>query len=445
MEPFQTYAEALNYIYVLTKPSRKKLPKFVQDNDELGRMRHLMDRLGNPQRTYPVILVAGTKGKGSTAGMCESILRAAGYKTGLTTSPRLHTYRERIRIAGQPISEADVIELANRLAPHFNAIEHLITFERITAMAFLAFAQAQIDVAVVEVGIGGRLDATNVTEPEVAVITSISYDHMHLLGNTLSDIAREKAGIIRPHGRVISAPQYPEAMTVLETVCLEREAQLTVAGDHVPFRIGKTSLNGQAIYIGQQSYHLPLLGSHQVANAATAVAAIEALQTRTALRVSPEAVGQGLAMVRVPGRLEILSQAPFLIVDGAMNGDSAMKLRQTLTHYFPGRSILLIFGASRDHDYTIMLRELLPIARHAIVARSTSFKAADPEALADAAEALGYEVAVNATIPQALQTALSQAEALDIICVTGSLFCVADARLAWAEYAGLPLPETDPV
>jgi len=445
MQPLSTYAEALNYIYVYTKRARKPIPKYALGADELSRMRDLMTRLGNPHQQYPVLLIAGTKGKGSTASMCESILRAAGYKTGLTISPRLHTFRERIRVNGAFISEADVISLANRLYPHCEAIDHLITFERITAMAFMAFAEAKVDIAVVEVGIGGRLDATNVTDPAVSVITSISYDHTHLLGNTLSKIAREKAGIIRPGGTVVSAPQYPEAMTVIDEVCRQQEARLIVAGDQTSWRVGRTTLQEQRVYIGDQVYQLPLLGRHQVTNAATALIAIEALQTRTHLTIPPNARRKGLSTVKVPGRLEILSQSPFVVVDGAMNGDSAHKLRQALMDYFPGRTIILVFSASRDHDYTAMLAELLPIARHTFATQSTSFKAAKPEALVSAARTLGYEIDTSPTIPHALAEALPLAEERDIVCVTGSLFGVADARMAWAEHAGLSMPETDPV
>ena len=439
-----TYKDALDYVYTFMYRARKLAPKYTLDSDELSLMRSLMARLDNPQLAYPVILIAGTKGKGSTATMCESILRAAGYKTGLTTSPRLHTFRERIRIGGEMISEAEVIRLANELQPHFEAVGDLITFERMTAMAFLAFAQANIDIAVVEVGIGGRLDSTNVSEPTVSVITSISYDHTFLLGNTLSKIATEKAGIIRNNGLVISAPQYPEAMSVIEQTCAEKQAHLTIAGDPVPWRVGRTSLEGQILHLGEQTYWLPLMGEHQAANATTALAAIEALQTRTNLYISYKAMHTGLANVRMPGRLEVLSQAPFVMVDCAMNHDSVHKLRLTLAKSFPGREIILIFGASQDHDYTAMLTELLPDVRHTIVTQSTSFKSATVEDLLLVAQPFDTEITASTTIAEALATALALAQERDMILVTGSLFLVADARIAWAEHAGLPLPEMDP-
>jgi dihydrofolate synthase/folylpolyglutamate synthase len=445
MHPISSYEDALNYIYTYINPARKGRPKYKLANGELGRMRDLVARLDHPQRKYPVLLIAGTKGKGSTSAMCESMLRAAGYKTGLYTSPRLHTFRERIRINNKMISAADVVSVVQMLYPYFEATEDIISFERWTAMAFVAFAQANIDIAVVEVGIGGRLDATNVTDPVVSVITSISYDHTHLLGNTLTSIAREKAGIIRPDGLVVSAPQYPEAMMVIEDICRQRNARLVVAGERKPWRIGRADLKKQIIYINGQVYTLPLLGHYQALNAATALAAIEALQSRTDLEVSLEAARKGLATVTWPGRLEILSQSPFVIVDSAMNGDSARELCRALTDYFFGRNIILIFGASSDHDYNAMLAELLPISRHIIVTQSDSLKAARPEQLVAAAQALGYDAASSPTVSQALADALPLADERDVICVTGSLFCAADARLAWAKHAGLPLPETDPV
>ena len=445
MPPISTYADALTYIYAYTNRPRKQIPKYALGGDQLARMRNLLERVGNPQRQYPIILVAGTKGKGSTAAMCESILRAAGYKTGLFISPRLHTFRERVQVGGQLISEAEVIALINQLYPHCQEIDHLITFERMAALAFLAYARAAIDIAVVEVGLGGRLDATNVTDPTVSVITSISYDHTHLLGNTLSQIAQEKAGIIRPHGQVVSAPQYLEPMTVIEEVCRQKKAQLTVVGDKYAWRIGRANINGQTIHLNQQTFELPLLGRHQAANAATALATMDALESNSNFVIPPAARKKGLAKVQWPARLEILNRSPFLIIDSAMNGDSARKLRHALAEYFPGRRIILIFGSSKDHDYTAMLKELLPIQRHTIATKSTSYKATEPADLATAAAALGHQIAICPTIPQALADALDLAEERDIVCVAGSLFVAADARLAWFQHAGLPLPETDPI
>ena len=201
-----TYRDTLAYLYSYTNYERKGLPKYTMAHYDLNRIQSLLDRMGDPHHAFKSLLISGTKGKGSTAAFSESMLRAAGYNTGLYISPHLHTFRERIQIAGQMVSESDVVRLIEHLKPHLESVEGLTAFEVITAMAFHVFAEANIDVAVLEVGLGGRLDATNVSRPAVAVITSISYDHTQLLGETLSMIAREKAGIIRPGSLVVSAP-----------------------------------------------------------------------------------------------------------------------------------------------------------------------------------------------------------------------------------------------
>lgn len=438
------YAEALDYIFSRTNFERKQMPKYAMTTLDLSRTRRLLAALDNPLHHFPVLLIAGTKGKGSTAAISHSILCAAGYKAGLYSSPHLHTFRERIRVGHQLISPERVIALAEEIRPHADKIEGLTAWEVMTALAFLTFAQEQVEVAVLEVGLGGRLDATNVTEPAVSVITSISYDHVHLLGNTLTLIAREKAGIIRPGGTVISAPQYPEAMSAIEAVCREQNARLTVVGDEVAWRVGRASLAGQTFYLAGESYSLPLLGRHQTTNAVTAITAVQALAEKLGLTITSEAMQTGVAGVNWPGRLEILSREPLVLVDSAMNGDSAEKLRDTLADYFPGRSLLLVFGASNDHDYAVMLQALLPSARRAIMTQANHPRATPPETLAQTAQALGYRVSLAQTVAEALALALESGEDRDLVCVAGSLFCVADARLAWAERAGLPLPETDP-
>lgn len=441
------YRDALAYIYSHTNFERKSMPKAELDRLDLGRIEALLARLGDPHRRFPSLLIAGTKGKGSTAAVCESILRAAGYRTGFYLSPHLHTFRERIRLSNRMIGEADVVELVNRLRADLEAIPGLTAFEVITTLAFVTFAEAEVDVAVLEVGLGGRLDATNVTNPAVAVITSISYDHTNLLGDTLSLIAREKAGIIRPGALVVSAPQAPEAMTIIEETCEERHAQLVVVGEEPAWRWspGRATLKGQVFYLKDQRYWLPLLGEHQVANAVTAMAAVEGLKQRTDLNVPPAAVVEGVRTVEWPGRLEILGRDPYVIVDSAMNGDSAEKLQQALNVYFPGRAIILVIGATADHEYKALMANLLPLSERVFITRSRHPRAATPQVLAETARTLGHEVKIVPTVVQALGAALAVAHPRDVICVTGSLFCVAEAREAWARRQGWPLPPTDPV
>ena len=281
--------------------------------------------------------------------MCESILCEAGYKTGLYTSPHLHSFRERIRLRGEPISEDNLIALANKLKPYFETTPGLTAFELITTLAFVAFADARVDVAVLEVGLGGRLDATNAVDPAVAVITSISYDHTQILGDTLALIAREKAGIIRPGALVISAPQVDEAMQMIEQVCDDHQAELVVVGQDNQWEMGEFTVDSQSFTLNEQQYWLPLIGEHQIVNAVTAITAVEGLGERVGLHVQPEAVKAGVANVHWLGRMEVLNTRPYLVVDSAMNGDSAEKLVEALTHYFPGRKLRFIFGASSDH------------------------------------------------------------------------------------------------
>ncbi len=439
------YRDTLAYIYTYTNYERKGLPKYTMTNYDLARIETLLARLGNPHREFKSLLIAGTKGKGSTAAFSEAMLRAAGYRTGLYVSPHLHTFRERIQISGELISEAEVVRLTQELRQHLEAVPGLTAFEVITAIAFYAFAEADIQVAVLEVGLGGRLDATNVSDPLVAVITSISYDHTQLLGDTLALIAREKAGIIRPGALVISAPQVPEAMTMIEEICQGRRAELVVVGEEeYRWQPGRATLRGQSFELHDERYWIPLLGRHQIANAVTAWAALDGLETRAGLSVPAAARQEGLRTTYWPGRLEILGDTPFVVVDSAHNGDSASKLRSALEDFFPGHHVILIFGASADHPFDDALHELLPAADQVYVTRSRHPRAAAPEILSQAVAALDYESDTVASVPQALDVALEKAAPNDLICITGSIFTVADAREAWCQRNGLPLPPLDP-
>ena len=440
-----TYRDTLAYLYSYTNYERKGLPKYTMAHYDLNRIRSLLDRMGNPHHAFESLLISGTKGKGSTAAFSESMIRAAGYKTGLYISPHLHTFRERIQISGQMLSESAVVRLTEYLKPHLESIEGLTAFEAITAMAFHVFAEANIEVAILEVGLGGRLDATNVSRPAVAVITSISYDHTQLLGETLSLIAREKAGIIRPGSLVISAPQVPEAMTMIEEVCKGHHAHLVVAGeDEYRWFQGRATLSGQSFELHGERYWIPLLGRHQLANAVTAWAAVDGMEERVGLSVPLSARREGLRSTRWPGRLEILGRNPFVIVDSAHNGDSANKLQTALRDFFPGRRVTLVFGASNDHPFDDSLAELLPISCKVIVTRSRHPRAAAPEILARTVSELGYTASSTDNVPEAIKAALEHAHPKDLICISGSIFTVADAREYWFSHNQLPLPQIDP-
>jgi dihydrofolate synthase / folylpolyglutamate synthase len=417
----------------------------------LDRMRALLAVLGKPHERFQALHIAGTKGKGSTAAICESILRAAGYKTGLYTSPHLHTFRERIAIGGALVEPEAVAEGVSRLREVQPQFPDVSVFELMTALAFDLFARTGVQVAVVEVGIGGRLDATNVITPLVSVLTSISYDHTTVLGNTLGQIAMEKAGIIKSGIPVVSAPQPDEALKVFERIAVERNAPLTLIGrdwkwermgqnlDYQDFRVTEQEArrlqpSGQ-LYDRQtpqaplRSYdlRLSLLGAHQLANATTAVAAVQVL-SEGGMPVPTEAVKTGVAAACWPGRFEVLEREPYLIVDGAHNQDSARQLVATLDTLLPGSRVVWVFGASSDKDVDGMYDELLARSPELIVTRSNHPRAADPRALARTAEEHGAEPVVADSVAEALKLARRHSRESEVTVVTGSLFVVAEAR-----------------
>jgi dihydrofolate synthase/folylpolyglutamate synthase len=446
-----SYQDALDYIYGFTDYEKKISTLYGPEHFDLARVERLLARLDSPHQRFRSIHIAGTKGKGSVAAMSESILRAAGYRTSLYTSPHLHTLRERIQVDGRLIPEEAVISLTERLQPLASQVKGITTFEIITALGFLYFAEQGVEFAVLEVGMGGRLDATNVVNPLVAAITSISYDHTHILGETLPQIAREKAGIIKHKALVVSAPQTPEAMAVIEEACAERAAELTVIGQDWTWQAGEANLEGQwfrvsgsEFRVSSREFWIPLLGRHQLDNAAVAIAVMEKLRQR-GVSVPETSIREGLRQVRWPGRLEILGQRPFLVVDCAHNADSARKLKAALEELFTYRRLILIFGASSDKDIEGMMRELVPLADHIIDTQARHPRAAEAGALRKRALALkpGEAHMVSGSVAEALRLALGVASPHDLICATGSVFVVAEAREAWAELQGLEMPERD--
>ncbi len=445
------YREAIEYLHSLTDYEKRRIERYSPEVLDLSRVEWLLDMVGNPHRAYPSVHIAGTKGKGSTSAMVESVLRAAGYRTGLYTSPHLHTFRERIRVGRDLISREDVVSLVEEFRPRIARVPGVTTFEAITAIAFTYFARQKIDVLVAEVGLGGRLDATNVLLPEVAVITSLSLDHTYLLGNTLPQIAAEKAGIIKTGVPVVAAPQRPEALQVIEETARLRQAPLVEVGRDWVWEPGPFDLSGQSFTARRVGdgrgdlageYRIPLLGRHQLENATTALATLQVLLER-GFRIPLAAVRDGLATVEWPGRLEILCTDPLVVVDCAHNPYSTEVLRETLREWFPGRRWVLIFGASADKDIPGMLRALRPITDYLIVTRSDHPRSATPVELADMAASVGggAEIAVN--IHRAFQRALTMLKPDTGVLVTGSIFLVAEAREHWAERNGQPLPEND--
>jgi dihydrofolate synthase/folylpolyglutamate synthase len=454
MDIDKAYQETLDYLYSHIDYSLQKTFRYSPEKFDLGRMRAFMAALGDPQREYAIIHVAGTKGKGSVSALCASALQAGGYRVGLYTSPHLQDYAERIQVDGQPIPHSELVLLVEELKPYVAASPDITTFEITTALALLYFARREVGAAVVEVGLGGRLDATNICDPLVTVITSISYDHTYLLGETLAEIAGEKAGIIKHGIPVVVSPQMEEARTVLERIAAEREAPVTQVGRDYLFESLAKSVTNQRLIVWKNSsppdfttgktpgsereeplnLTIPLLGDHQVENAATAYAALQ-VAAEKGLLVSESSIRQGFENVNWPARFEIMRHNPPMIIDSAHNRDSALKLRRTLEDYYPDHPVVMVFGASEDKDIQGMLTELLPVVRQMVVTKSTHPRAIEPEKLMEIAQQFDRPVAAAPSVEEALVEAEKQAAGEAIILVTGSIFVAAAARAVWQEYS----------
>jgi dihydrofolate synthase/folylpolyglutamate synthase len=434
----QRYQETLDYIYTYIENSLTHQKHLSLKDSDLSRMVTLMDSLGNPQRNYPCIHVAGSKGKGSVSAFCATALQTAGYKVGLYTSPHLRDFEERIQINWEPISREDFVELVDFLKPHIATIPKINTFEIATALAFYYFRKQAVDIAVIEVGLGGRLDATNVITPRVSVITALYLEHTNILGNTLSQIAYEKAGIIKPGIPVVLSPQREEARQMVTKIAIEKKAPLTQVGIDYTFETKHSCLESQTFTIqsvesGELSeIEIGLLGQHQVENASTAYVALQRLREQ-GIPISESAIQEGFAHTRWPARFEILNREPPIVVDSAHNPDSARKLRETMDEYFPGRPLVLVFGVSEDKNITGMIQELNPGTRLFICSQSTHPRAMDSNALKDLVAPFGSRVVAINPVNEALEEAIRVAGSDAVVLVTGSIFVAATARIAWFE------------
>ncbi len=474
------YQAALDYIFNYVDYERRRSVPYDEEAWNLARERRVLAALGNPHLGYRIVHVAGSKGKGSTAANIEAVLRASGVRVGFYTSPHLHTFRERIRVNGELISRADVVRLLAQCRPAIEAVPGITTFEIITALALLHFAQQGVEWAVLEVGLGGRLDATNVVTPVVSVITPISYEHTALLGDTLDKIAREKAGIIKPGVPIVCAPQADEALAAIREVAEQQAAPFILVGRDWCWHSVSDGLDGQrfdvtrgpayspssfanAAELGQpgsapaasdwpdrlSGLYTPLLGAHQLANATAALAACEQA-ARAGAPITMHGLRQGLAAVVWPARLEVLQRSepgqPAVVVDSAHNDSSARLLRSALAGYFPGQPLHLVVGVSTDKDIDALFAALIPGAQRLIVVRSRHPRACDPTELMRRAQAQAPEVAT--TIADSVAAGLARAlagcdrgeETTAVVCVAGSLFVAAEAREAWlgAHPQGLP-------
>jgi dihydrofolate synthase/folylpolyglutamate synthase len=403
-----TYEETIAFLNQFADTSPAPTQKLAQRLD-LQRVVNLLEKLGSPHRRFRSVHIAGTKGKGSVAALCASVLQAAGYRIGLFTSPHLHEYGERIQVNGEHIPRSTVVELVDAMRPLVAAMPLVTTFELTTALAFTYFARQKVDGAVLEVGLGGRLDATNVVQPEVAIITPVSYDHMHLLGNTLTEIAGEKGGIIKPGVPVVVAPQPAEALETLSRIAADQHAPLVLVGRDWNCRPLMHSLDGQTFEVWRAggapvTLSTSLLGAHQAENGAVVCAALAVLR-EGGWTIAPEAVAEGFRAARWPGRFEVLGRRPFVVVDGAHNRDSAVRLAAAVRDYLPGRRVILVFGAAHHKDVAGMFAELLPGAALPVAAviltEAETTRAWDAEDLARLAAAAAPDVPRSVVSPAA--------------------------------------------
>ncbi|MBI4310873.1 MAG: bifunctional folylpolyglutamate synthase/dihydrofolate synthase [Chloroflexi bacterium] len=431
------YTQSLDKLLTLTDLERVSGQAPHHRRYDLGRIHLLLERLGNPHLKTPTVHITGTKGKGSTAAMIASVLSAQGYAPGLFTSPHLHTFRERIQFDGQPIAGEEFAALVEELWPVVQGINgegvhgSVTVFELLTAMAFQYYHQKGVGFQVIEVGMGGRLDSTNVVQSQLCVFTSISLDHTAILGDTVEKIAADKAGIMKPGSVAVTSPQQPGVLEVLRNAAREQGIPLIPAGDECQYTLEGHDLDGQSCTFtspwGEFPLTIPLLGAHQLENAATALVGLQVLH-EMGFTVSRDAIARGFRSVKWPARLEVLSKAPLVVVDGAHNPYSAGKLREALHAYFPFQRLVYVVGLSSDKNIPGIVQELARGIPTVIVTRSRHPRAAGAQAL----QAEFARAGVAATVAEGVDAALAQALALgrpgDMVVVTGSLFVAAEAR-----------------
>jgi dihydrofolate synthase / folylpolyglutamate synthase len=460
------YQEALAYIYSFSNFERGDL--YTRDrNENHERISRLLKQLGDPQQEYGSTLIAGTKGKGSTAVLIESVLRQANLRTGLYTQPDLHTFRERMRVNGRLVSEEEVAALVPEMMGAMEKVDQhdlgpFITYEIGTALAFLYFYRQHVQHAVVEVGIGGRLDATNILQPLVSVITSISFDHMNILGDTLAKIATEKAGIIKQGGIVVTSAQSPEALLAIAAIAHQRAARMVRVGPegedpaHVEVDAGRlpplsyfyrlqehsTDLPIQqrfTIRTPQQAYPdliIPLAGLHQLENATAAMAALDVLRER-GVDWNEQALRAGFRTVHWPARIEVVGSDPTIVVDGAHNADSMQKLIQALHTSFTLHRLIVVLNMNRDKDLIGIVQALAGVDIVILTHMKSSPRAVTIEAMQElfAAHAPSVQIFSAEQSEQAMDLALDLADRNDLICATGSLYLAGEA-LRWAAAHG---------
>lgn len=436
------YKQALDYIYSFIDYSLTRDLRFSPDKFDLRRMFKFMELLGNPQKDYRIIHVAGTKGKGSTCAMLSSVLSQAGYKTGFYSSPHLIEFTERFQIGGHPITKDKIVEYVNRIKPYIDRVENLTTFEIITGIALKYFSEEKVDFAILEVGMGGRLDATNVVDPILTVITSISKDHMKVLGPTIDKIAHEKAGIIKAGIPVVFSPQNKRAKDAIIEVALKKGSPIIDVKEQLSLVRKSFSLEGQYFQVKEEKtkpvkgsfpgllkkdIYLPLLGDFQLDNAATAITCLAILK-EMGFEVSVEDIIRGFTHLYWPGRFEIISSQPLVIIDGAHNYDSFRKLKATIDMYLNNKEIILIFGVSEDKEIKRMLTIINPSIDHLIITQAKHPRALDIKSIEKCAKKIGINYTTANSVEDSFRIAMGESREQSAIIAAGSIFIAGEVR-----------------
>ena len=432
------YEEAREFLLEAVDYERLTNYKYDLFNFNLKRMEEILSIVQNPHENSLYVHVTGTKGKGSTAIMIASVLQSVGYKTGLFTSPHLECLEERVKVNNRMISQKMLVRLVNELKPYIERkrVEDYnlspTFFETVTAIALLYFVRKKVDMSVIEVGLGGRLDATNIISPLISVITTIGYDHTDKLGNTLEMIAGEKAGIIKEGKPVVSSIQEPEALSTIVKFCKEKRSRLYLVGRDILIgetrKMQRNGLYGMECTISTwkrefRKIFLPLMGRHQVENCATVLGALEVLSDNDVVKIESELVRSALAKVKCPARVEIISRRPLIVVDTAHTVSSMRALKESLQENFSINEFVFLIGLSGDKDLEGVLREITSAADELILTRTGNPREADPVQLADIARRFFHkEPTVIENIDDALEEAIRIAEKNSLICVTGSFY-----------------------
>jgi len=393
----------------------------------LATIRNILAALGNPQNNYLCIHIAGTNGKGSVASSLSAILQKAGFKVGLFTSPHLVTFNERIRINNRLISNKNVVESYNVVNQVHKSSREPTFFEFTTAMALYEFSKEKVDWAVIETGMGGRLDATNLIKPEITIVTNISLEHKQYLGNTIEQIAGEKGGIIKRGKPVITGAKQKNAINTLKNIAAKKRAPFYLFGDN--FKI-KNNKNGAFSYLGINNVwpdmQTNLHGDHQIENAALVLAACEILGQK--INLSEKHIRAGLKQTNWPGRLEIVSSSPCVILDGAHNLNASQALHNFLSKEYKGRKITIVTGMLDDKPYPAMLKNILSVSDRVILTKPQIDRALEPEILYAVSKNLVKDIKIIPEVKEAISYALKTASADEVICITGSLYVVGEAK-----------------